>query len=145
MARHYFFLILLGLTCGYAMLRGSKDARLAAAVCVGATLLTHFAIQPIAVRFQSLELGVLVVDLMTFIGFVLVALGSSRFWPLWIAGLQLTSSLSHLARILDVQLFPRAYAVAAVFWSYPILLILLVGTWRSVRRRNTGPSPALAG
>jgi hypothetical protein len=29
---------------------------------------------------------------------------------------------------------PVAYRAAAVFWSYPILLILAIGTWRTHRR-----------
>jgi hypothetical protein len=28
---------------------------------------------------------------------------------------------------------PRAYAAAAVFWSYPILFIILVASWRTRR------------
>ncbi len=31
---------------------------------------------------------------------------------------------------------PQAYAAAARFWVYPIFLIIVVGTWRSYRRRS---------
>jgi hypothetical protein len=30
---------------------------------------------------------------------------------------------------------PRAYAAAERFWSYPILIIVFVGAWRSHNRR----------
>jgi cytochrome c-type biogenesis protein CcmH/NrfF len=30
---------------------------------------------------------------------------------------------------------PQAYAAAARFWVYPIFLIIVIGTWRSHRRR----------
>lgn len=140
MIRNYLFIVVLGAICGYASLYGGRDARRAALVCILATLLTHFAVQPDATRYKSVELGVFAVDFATFTGFTLVALASSRFWPLWLAGLQLTSGVSHLARALDGQLFPRAYAAATAFWSYPILLILLIGTWRHVRR-PTQPIP----
>lgn len=68
--------------------------------------------------------------------FLAIALLSDRFWPLWVAGLQLTSSLGHLFKMLDPGLLPHAYAGAIRFWSYPILVILFVGSWRSYRRRH---------
>ena len=36
-----------------------------------------------------------------------MALQSSRFWPLWIAGLQLTAILGHLLKAVDIGLFCR--------------------------------------
>ena len=50
------------------------------------------------------------------------------------AGLQLTTSLGHLAKAFQSDLLPMAYAAALRFWSYPILIILLFGTWREHRR-----------
>ena len=45
----------------------------------------------------------------------------------------------HIVRAVDSGLFPRAYGAALMFWGYPILLILAVGTWRSHRRlRHAG-------
>jgi hypothetical protein len=29
---------------------------------------------------------------------------------------------------------PQAYAAATKFWSYPILLLVVIGTWRRQRR-----------
>jgi hypothetical protein len=42
--------------------------------------------------------------------------------------------MSHLMKAVDLDLLPKAYAAAAVFWSYPILLVIVVGTWRTNRR-----------
>ena len=74
------------------------------------------------------------VDLAVFLGFLWVALVSERFWPLWIAGLQLTTILGHLLKLMDTNLCYRAYGASLVFWSYPIVLILAIGTWRADRR-----------
>ena len=74
------------------------------------------------------------VDLAVFVGFLWVALRSERFWPLWMAGLQLTAILGHVLKAIDVELFARAYAAALVFWAYPMLLVLAIGTWRNQRR-----------
>jgi hypothetical protein len=75
------------------------------------------------------------VDTLTFVGFTLIALRSERFWPLWLAGLQLTTVFSHLLKAIQLDLMPQAYAAAARFWVYPIFMIIVVGTWRASRRR----------
>ena len=52
-----------------------------------------------ASRYSQMEAGVLIVDLATFAGFTFVALRSDRFWPLWVAGLQLTTLMSHAFKL----------------------------------------------
>lgn len=121
--------------CAYAFWRGGSDSRSIAVMSAAASIVTHLLLRWNPDRFSSIELGVLVIDVATLIGFVCVALGSSRFWPLWIAGLQLTTLLAHVAKEVEMGLVPQAYAAAAVFWSYPILIILAVGTWREHQRR----------
>lgn len=114
---------------------------MAAGVCLLATVATRFAISPLNERYTGVEIGLLLIDGAVLAAFVTIALRSKRFWPLWIAGLQLTSSLSHLMKVVEIDLVPRAYAAAAVFWSYPILLIIILGTWRT-HRRSLGDLPA---
>jgi hypothetical protein len=41
--------------------------------------------------------------------------------------------MSHMMKAVDFDLLPKVYAAAAIFWSYPILLVIVVGTWRSSR------------
>jgi hypothetical protein len=131
----YFFRALLIVSCGYALWRGRCDERVVASVCIGAVAATKLAISPISVRFSGIEFGLVLVDLAVLFAFVFIALRSVRFWPLWIAGLQLTSSLAHLMKAIDFRLVPEAYAAAAALWSYPILVILAIGTWRGHQRR----------
>jgi hypothetical protein len=122
------------LICAYAWLRGRSEERIAATICLLATVATHFLISPLHERYTGVETGLLLIDLGVLAGFVAIALVSSRFWPLWAAGFQLTVSMSHLMKAVDLDLLPKAYAAAAVFWSYPILLVIVVGTWRANRR-----------
>ena len=129
-----FAFFLLG-TLAYAFWRGDRDNRRVAVICCVATLLSQLAARPVGTRFDGVEGGLVAVDVLTFIGFTLVALSSSRFWPLWVAGLQLTASLAHLLKQIDLSLLPRVYAIASIFWSYPILVILAIGTWRAHQRR----------
>jgi hypothetical protein len=131
----YVFILILVATCAYALWRGDRDSRLVALISLAATVLTHIAISPTAHRYSNVEAGVFLVDLATLGGFVAVALISDRFWPLWVAGLQLTTELAHVLKGISASLVPEAYAAAGRMWSYPILFILAVGTWRSYRRR----------
>ena len=131
-----FFRIALVLVALYAFLRGSRDERLVGLICVGGAIATHLVLSPLAIRFASIEIPVMVVDLAVFGGFLMVALRSERFWPLWVAGLQLTTLMGHVLKAIDFSLLPRAYGAAMIFWAYPIILILAVGTWRAGRHQR---------
>lgn len=127
--------ILLFAVSGYAFARGHIDERLAAVICIGATLITWLFNSPLQERYSGVEIGVLAADVLALVGFTFLALRSDRFWPLWVAGLQLTTTLSHVLKAIQIDLMPQAYAAAARFWVYPIFLIIVVGTWRSHQRR----------
>lgn len=128
--------MLLALVVLYALLRGSRDERLVATISLVGTVVTTLVLAPFEHRFATVETPVMAVDLAVFAGFLMVAIRSDRFWPLWVAGLQLTTMLGHLFKALDSDLLPKAYAAALNFWAYPIVLILAVGTWRSHQRRK---------
>ncbi len=134
MVRFIIFTIVLFGTCGYAMLRGRYDERLAGGICISAAIVSFALAAPASLRYSGVELGVLGVDLLTFAAFTYIALRSDRFWPLWISGLQLTTSIAHVLKALQPDLVPIAYATAGRFWGYPILIIIAVATWRGERR-----------
>ena len=136
-----FYWTLLAVTCGYALWRGRTDERIIAIVCIAASIISTMVLSPLASRYAQVETGELVVDGLVLATFVLVALRSDRFWPLWIAGLQLTSSTAHFLKSVQLDLMPEAYAAATRFWSYPILVILAIGTWRAHRRAATEDQP----
>jgi len=133
MAPNLFRLLLL-LVATYAFVRGSRDERQVGLVLVTGVIATTLALSPVADRYNGLEATVMLVDVAVFAGFLWVALRSERFWPLWIAGLQLTTIIGHLLKVVDVHLFARAYGAALSFWGYPIVLILAIGTWRGTNR-----------
>lgn len=136
------FWALLLLACGYALWRGGRDERIAALACLGASLATRLLIAPLHLRYSGVEFGLLAIDLAMLGLFTAVALKSYRFWPLWVAGLQLTTSFGHLFKAVDFDLLPHAYGAATRFWSYPILLILVIATWRGQRQMAQEPVPA---
>ena len=126
--------------CGYALVRGRPEARIVALVFLVGDLATLALRSRFAAGYLGLETNVLIVDALAFLAFTYAALISDRFWPLWIAGLQLTSSMGHLFKAVDAHLLPIAYAAALRMWAWPILIILGIGTWRA--RRRTGPDTA---
>jgi hypothetical protein len=135
-------ILLLGV-CGYAFWRGRSDERVAATVCLMASAASLALLGPARLRYSGVEVGVLMVDLFTLGAFTYVALRSDRFWPLWISGLQLTTSIGHVLKAIDEHLVPIAYAAAMRVWSYPILLILGIAVWRGRRMKFADkPRPA---
>lgn len=130
----YFFWALLILTCGYALWRGRKFERLSAGIFIGASVASVLARSPQPDRYFGIEHGDLVIDLFVLVAMVAIALRSDRFWPLWVAGLQLTMSMSHVLKALQPDLLPLAYAAAERFWSYPTLIILFIAAWRQHQR-----------
>jgi hypothetical protein len=132
----FVFIPLLLAVCVYAWWRGGSDERMVAVACLSGTVATLLVVSPLRERYSGVEEGLFLVDLAVLAGFVTVALRSNRFWPLWVAGLQLTTSLGHILKGIDQNLLPRAYGAALQFWSYPILLILALGTFRYHRRMH---------
>jgi len=128
------FDVLLLVSCGYALWRGRKYERMAALVFVTATVLSVLGSSPLPARYVGIATGDLIVDTGVLAALVAIALFSDRFWPLWAAGLQLVDSMSHVMKALDAEMIPSVYGAAERFWSFPILLVLLVGAWRSHRR-----------
>ena len=118
----------------YALLRGRGDERAAALTCVIATIASVLVNSPLTRRFTGVEMGVLVVDLLALAAFTAIALRTNRFWPLWVAGFQLTSTFAHGLKAVHLSLLPQVYAAAERFWVYPIFLAIVVGTWRTQRR-----------
>lgn len=82
----------------------------------------------------------LLIDAVTFALSCLLALRANRFWPIWVSALLGLGVLGHLARIVEPGLFWWAYAVALTIWSYPILALMMLGTWGH-RRRGARSSP----
>jgi hypothetical protein len=128
-----FWLLLLA-SCGYALWRGRKYERMAALVFIAATVSSILWESPVQHRYVGIELTNLIVDSGVLVALIAIALLSDRFWPLWAAGLQLVDSLSHVMKAVDAGMIAKAYGTAERFWSFPILAVLLIGTWRSRQR-----------
>lgn len=126
-----FYFILLLLVSAYAWARGGREEKLAAIICIAASIASLAVFLPISVSYDDFQPAVAIVDLAVLAGFIMISLRTPRFWPLWVAGLQLTSATGHVLKLVEPGLLPVAYGASLAFWSYPILLILALGTWRA--------------
>lgn len=127
----------------YALLKGGAPERIGTTLVLVGSLLTLAAISSQAGSYSSVETGVFIVDLATLLAFLALAIRAQRFWPLWIAALQLIGTLGHIVKLVDPHLIPKAYAFAAIVWSYPMLLILALGTFNHQRRlKRNGSDPS---
>jgi hypothetical protein len=130
--------------CGYALFRGRTDARIVGGVFLIGNFATLSLRSHLVTQYSSVEASVFIIDVICLVAFTYAAMISDRFWPLWVSGLQLTTSFGHVLKRIDSELIPLAYAAALRFWSYPILIILAVGVWRSQRRLRRGHHTAPA-
>ena len=130
----YIFVALgaVAMSAGMAWKWGGLDEKLAAMGFVVATLASNLAN---TTEYAHTETGVLLIDLALLAGLLVLALRSDRFWPMWAAAFQLVGTMVHIASMTETGDFAWAYAVGLIFWSYPVLIALMVGTWLEARYR----------
>jgi len=127
----------LALSWIYALRSGGAPERIGATVLVAGSLLTLAAAVSSSTHYGSVEFGVFLVDVATLVAFLALALRAERYWTLWIAALQLIGTAGHAVKLVDPNVIPRAYAFVTVFWSYPMLLLIVIGTYRHQKRLKT--------
>jgi len=138
MVRIIIFALLMWSVCIYAILRGGFSERVVAVSFLCGAGLTQLVVSPYAVRFQHVEIGVLLIDLVVFAIFFAVALFSRKFWPLWITAMQGVGILAHFAPLLSIM--PRAYGMAIALWSWPMMVLLAAATYHHHHQMaTTGP------
>lgn len=118
----------------YSLARGGGPERVASTVFVVGSIVTALVANEAAARFRSIEIGILAVDVAALAAFLAIALCAERLWPLWLTALQLIGTAAHLARVTDSAMIPWGYAFALAFWSYPMLLLIILGTWNHQKR-----------
>jgi hypothetical protein len=119
---------------GYALLRGGAPERLTGLALLLAAASTGIAEQDIPVLFAGLEVRVMIVDLILLAVLLAITLHADRFWPAWVTALQALGTGAHLTRAISPDVIRLVYAVLSAAWSYPIILLLVIGTARHSRR-----------
>lgn len=124
----------------YSLYRGGGAERAAAILQIVAQIaslsVNHFQFQHSYVTVRG-ELWA--IDALLLIGLYIIALRSTRFWPLWIAGFQLLGVAGHVLRAMDTSMLPHGYQTIVNGVAWPMLAIMATGTVRHrVRLRRYG-------
>lgn len=130
MERILIFNLLQALASGYAMLRGGAPERLAGAALLAAALSTRLVMHGSEFNYLELEVGALAIDLMLLGALVTTTIYADRYWTFWLTALHALGTGAHLVKAIDPNLLATAYGVLAAAWSYPMLMLLAVGTYR---------------
>lgn len=115
----------------YAVRCGGQPERLTAAMIALAILATTAVPRE---TYLELVWPLLLIDVLLLAGLTAVALCADRYWPLYFAATHLLTVALHGVRVYDPELLPTVYARLGGQLGYPTLVILIVGTWRHVRR-----------
>ena len=142
MNEQQFFVLLLCLTCAYALWKGGAPERISAVAFLAATAMTVLSTLTEMHRYLHVETGVILTDLLLLALLLGLAMRSTRWWPLFVAGFQLDGVVVHAMRMVAPDTIQLAYLYGTVLWSYPMVLLLAAGTWRHQERlRRYGSDP----
>ncbi|HBI20129.1 hypothetical protein FJQ54_12490 [Sandaracinobacter neustonicus] len=146
MSRLIIFSTLSVVCCAYALTRGGAPERIGTVILIANFQLSRWVVAPFDALFGKVEWAMFAVDLTAFVALYVMSLFSARYWPIWIAAVQGVVALTHLAGLWTDFIIPWAYGNAVALWSYVLLAMLAVATWRHrVRLRRYGIDPAWRG
>jgi len=135
MLRVILYEMILLVCCAYALARGGAPERIAAGMMLAASLASVASYShPFGASYLKVQVWVFVIDMLLLLGLFVLAIASTRFWPLWLAGLQLLAVFAHLIRAMDETILPRGYQFLISFEAYPMLLLVAFGAWRHRKR-----------
>ncbi|WP_052508008.1 hypothetical protein [Sphingomonas hengshuiensis] len=128
------FVALLALTTVYAVWRGGAPERIGAAILLVGVIATPIAASASHVRWQQVEVGVMLTDGAALAAFLVLMIWANRLWPIAMTSLLILQLAGHLLKLLDPTLYPFLYWVTATVWGYLMLAVLASGTWLHRRR-----------
>jgi hypothetical protein len=140
---HWVWTVAITAVCGAALWKGGPSERIAAMLFYVAWIASRLLRDDNRLNPQW---GVLAIDVMLFVLLAALALRSTRFWPMCMAGFELLAVITHAGRLADPRLGGWVYLTAEQIWSYMTLIALAVGVthrWQE-RRQLTDSGDATA-
>lgn len=125
----YTYYIFLLACCGYAIFRGGRSEYFGAAIMMIGSISTLAVGRMFGTYWTGVEEGIFVVDVTALFALIHLALKSDRFWPIWATAFHLLAVTIHTAMMVAPQITPWAFGTGAVFWAYPMLLALAIGSY----------------
>lgn len=118
----------------YALIRGGAPERVGATILAIGSIVSISVVSGPANRFGTVETGVFLADVATLVGFLILALHAERYWPLWLTAFQAIGTAGHAVKLMDPGMIREAYAFILALWSYPLLFLIALGTYRHQQR-----------
>jgi hypothetical protein len=126
----------------YALARGGAPERWGTAFFLVNVVGSNLAPLYSGKRFLTTETGIMAVDIVFMFVMIAMTLRAQRYWPMWIAALQLDAVLTHLMMFAKTTP-PFSYGLALYVWGLPIPIMLAAGAWRHRNRmKKWGDDPA---
>ena len=128
----YLYYIFLAACCGYAIFRGARSEYWGAAIMMIGSLSTLAVGRLVGTSWTGVEAGIFAIDMFALLALIYLALTTNRFWPIWATAFHLLAVTIHAAMFVAPQITAWAFATGAVFWAYPMLLALAIGSCEHV-------------
>ena len=123
----------------YAFRRGGWAEKLAASGIIAGSYLSALVVSADGIKYRKVEISVVFVDLGILTLLILIALRSTKFWPLWLTAFHGVSLLAHFAPYVHAS--PYVYNRAVALWSWPMLIVLGFGIYKHHRLAMASDSP----
>ena len=134
-----FFLLFFAIVVIFATWRGGGPERLTAIAYVLALAGTASGgFLEVRGQFRVIPVHMLAADVLLLIALCLIAIRANRWWLIPAAGCQLVAVLVHAGKLLNPAMIPNSYAFLTTIWSWPMVLLLALGTWAHRRRIARG-------
>lgn len=118
--------------CGYAIIRGARSEYIGATIMAIGSLASLAVGKVLGTPWTGVEAEIFAIDLVALMALFTLALKSDRFWPMWATAFHLLAVTVHTATMVDPTITPWAFATGALFWAYPMLLALAIGSGENV-------------
>lgn len=119
------FWLFLGCSLAIIAVLGGREGRQLVFAILTAVSATFLANRYFGMR--DAQYFVVLTDVALLICVVIIALRTSRHWPLWFAGFHLITVSAGIARLVSPSGLPEMYIDAAGFWALPALGAAVVG------------------
>lgn len=133
------FWLLASVCCGFAAVYGDRSGR-EVAFAVMAGIAATFVVTGDDSKWMAPHLMAAAVDTLLFLALGWIALRADRWFPIWLAGLQLATVISHLGSIFAPAFAPKVYFVLQSVWAIPMFAALVIGVALD-RRAGIGDAP----
>lgn len=134
MERALIFFGLLLLASAYALVRGGQPERYAAFMYLIAYAASALSAQLGHELYFTMNWGIVAIDIALAVSLAALAFHANRYWTIWATSIQLVGITAHLAKLIVPEIAAMAYAITLLAWSYAVIPLLVIATYRHRRR-----------